>query len=119
MPTSRTVLYCLSGLLLLSIATVATVAAGKRYLGGADSAKSNNAKSNPAKSNTVSSETTKDRQPQSTSVQLSADRMAWIPGGEFMMGSDEGEPVEAPPHRVRVDGFWMDETEVTNAQFAR
>ena len=26
---------------------------------------------------------------------------------------------EKPAHRVRVDGFWMDETEVTNAEFAK
>ncbi len=46
--------------------------------------------------------------------------MVWIPGGEFMMGSTDplARPDEAPVHRVRVDGFWMDVTEVTNAQFA-
>jgi formylglycine-generating enzyme required for sulfatase activity len=45
--------------------------------------------------------------------------MVWIPGGEFTMGTDSnlGRPDEKPPHRVRVDGFWMDETDVTNAQF--
>jgi formylglycine-generating enzyme required for sulfatase activity len=46
--------------------------------------------------------------------------MAWIPGGEFTMGGDDAlaRPDERPLHRVRVDGFWMDVTEVTNAQFA-
>src|SRR5205823_14186553 len=46
--------------------------------------------------------------------------MVWIPGGEFGMGTDSdlGRPEEKPAHRVRVDGFWMDATEVTNAQFA-
>jgi sulfatase modifying factor 1 len=45
--------------------------------------------------------------------------MVWIPGGEFTMGTDSdlGWPDEKPAHRVRVDGFWMDATEVTNAQF--
>jgi formylglycine-generating enzyme required for sulfatase activity len=45
--------------------------------------------------------------------------MVWIPGGEFTMGTDSniGWVDEKPAHRVRVDGFWMDETEVTNAQF--
>src|SRR4051812_48751083 len=45
--------------------------------------------------------------------------MVWIPGGEFTMGtnSDLGWADEKPAHRVRVAGFWMDETEVTNAQF--
>ena len=45
--------------------------------------------------------------------------MVWIPGGEFTMGTDSEKawPEERPAHRVRVDGFWMDQTEVTNAQF--
>lgn len=53
--------------------------------------------------------------------------MVWIPGGEFSMGSDEaseslcsikGITKDATPvHRVYVDGFWMDQTEVTNKQF--
>jgi formylglycine-generating enzyme required for sulfatase activity len=54
--------------------------------------------------------------------------MVWIPGGEFSMGA--GDPRGAPEggsdaladarpiHRVHVDGFWMDRTEVTNAEFA-
>ncbi len=47
--------------------------------------------------------------------------MLWIPGGEFAIGTDEKEayPAERPAHRVKVDGFWMDETEVTNEQFAK
>ncbi|MBN8644306.1 MAG: formylglycine-generating enzyme family protein [Planctomycetes bacterium] len=46
--------------------------------------------------------------------------MVWVPGGEFTMGSTDplARPDEAPRHRVRVAGFWMDATEVTNAQFA-
>ena len=47
--------------------------------------------------------------------------MVWVPGGEFTMGAPpndpEARPDEYPAHRVRLDGFWMDETEVTNAQF--
>lgn len=46
--------------------------------------------------------------------------MVWIPGGTFRMGSTDplARPDESPIHTVRVDGFWMDATEVTNAQFA-
>ena len=45
--------------------------------------------------------------------------MVWIPGGEFSMGSVDplARPDERPIRRVRVDCFWMDATEVTNAQF--
>jgi formylglycine-generating enzyme len=46
--------------------------------------------------------------------------MVWIPGGEFAMGSDiEGFPEEWPIHQVTVDGFWIDETPATVAQFRR
>jgi formylglycine-generating enzyme len=55
--------------------------------------------------------------------------MVWIPGGEFAMGavtnghgsgempmpSNDAEPI----HRVRVDGFWMDKTTVTNEEFEK
>lgn len=46
--------------------------------------------------------------------------MAWVPGGAFLMGSDHAmaRPEERPAHPVRVRGFWMDATHVTNAQFA-
>ncbi|MEC9373772.1 MAG: formylglycine-generating enzyme family protein, partial [Planctomycetota bacterium] len=46
--------------------------------------------------------------------------MVWIPAGEFTMGTNDPNswPAERPAHRVRVDGFWIDRTEVTNAQFA-
>jgi sulfatase modifying factor 1 len=45
--------------------------------------------------------------------------MLWIPGGEFVMGSDAplAKSNEHPAHKVRVHGFWMDRTAVTNAQF--
>ena len=46
--------------------------------------------------------------------------MVWIPEGSFMMGSEgpQARPDESPVHFVKVDGFWIDQTEVTNAQFA-
>lgn len=49
------------------------------------------------------------------------DGMVWIPPGEFLMGSTDplARLDESPIHRVRLDGFWIDATEVTNAQFAR
>ncbi len=48
-----------------------------------------------------------------------ADSMVLIPGGEFLMGNDKGlsRPDERPVHRVKIDPFWIDKTEVTNAQF--
>jgi formylglycine-generating enzyme len=45
--------------------------------------------------------------------------MVWMAGGEFTMGSiwELARSDEKPVHQVRLDGFWMDATEVTNAQF--
>jgi len=47
------------------------------------------------------------------------DGMVWIEGGAFQMGSGTGARDEGPVHLVGVDGFWMDATEVTNAEFQR
>ncbi|MBZ0152906.1 MAG: formylglycine-generating enzyme family protein, partial [Planctomycetes bacterium] len=43
--------------------------------------------------------------------------MVWIAGGEAVLGSQRGDR-EAPLHRVRLRAFWLDRSEVTNAQFA-
>ena len=44
--------------------------------------------------------------------------MVLIPGGTFTMGSADPQFHDTRPvHKVTVDPFWMDETEVTNAQF--
>lgn len=46
-------------------------------------------------------------------------KMVYIKGGAFQMGSDEPEfPDAKPVHAVTVDGFWMDEHEVTYGQYA-
>src|SRR5262245_53070028 len=54
--------------------------------------------------------------------------MVWIPGGEFSMGANDPPDMDSvgmqatedarPIHPVYVDGFFMDTTDVTNAQFA-
>ena len=49
--------------------------------------------------------------------------MVWIPGGKFMQGAVAGDEMakkdEGPAHPVAVDGFFMDSTEVTNAEFSK
>lgn len=49
--------------------------------------------------------------------------MVWIPGGKFMQGAVKKDKMalehEKPAHAVIVDGFFMDETEVTNRQFKK
>ncbi len=53
--------------------------------------------------------------------------MVWIPGGEFSMGMEDPTAMDCggpdgmadarPIHRVYIDGFWMDRTEVTNEEY--
>src|SRR4029077_16823499 len=47
--------------------------------------------------------------------------MAWIPGGAFLMGTNDKEsfPNERPAHLVQVEDFWMDQHDVTNAEFSK
>ena len=56
-----------------------------------------------------------------TKGDTSTDGMKYIPGGTFMMGgdNDQASEDEYPKHSVQVNPFWMDETEVTNAQFQK
>lgn len=42
----------------------------------------------------------------------------FVPAGEFRMGRAGGAASEAPAHAVVLAGFWIDRTEVTNAQYA-
>ncbi len=44
--------------------------------------------------------------------------MIYVPGGVFSMGRDDGDAYEAPAHQVTMTPFFMDRTEVTNAQYA-
>ena len=49
--------------------------------------------------------------------------MVWIPGGAFEQGAVDNDNMalahEKPKHAVQISGFFMDITEVTNAQFAK
>ncbi len=44
--------------------------------------------------------------------------MVYVPAGEFLMGSDDRDENEKPMHGVYLNAYWIDQTEVTNAQFA-
>ena len=45
--------------------------------------------------------------------------MVYVPAGEFQMGSENGDSNERPVHTVALAAFWIDQTEVTNAQYQR
>jgi formylglycine-generating enzyme len=61
------------------------------------------------------------KEPDFQSQTQSIDGMIWIEGGSFYMGTNEKDAyaVERPAVKREVNGFWMDETEVTNTQFAK
>ena len=48
---------------------------------------------------------------------LSDAYLIWVPGGSFVMGSSQFYPEEQPTHRVEVDGFWVDPSPITVAEF--
>jgi len=96
---------------LLSVVNINEVEAGQRMIEAADAA---------AFGPTI---------PNATPVpEGSPHEMAWIPGGEFSMGAMDPPAVDEvgmhaavdarPIHRVYVDGFWIDKTDVTNEEFA-
>jgi formylglycine-generating enzyme required for sulfatase activity len=47
--------------------------------------------------------------------------MVWVPPADFMMGGNDTLKRfdELPRHRVLLDGFWIDEAEVTNSEFRK
>lgn len=44
--------------------------------------------------------------------------LLYVPAGEFTMGNDTNSYYERPAHKVTIDAFWIDQTEVTNSMFA-
>lgn len=45
-------------------------------------------------------------------------QLIYIPAGKFTMGYGTGKADESPAHEIMLDEFWIDRTEVTNAQYA-
>jgi formylglycine-generating enzyme required for sulfatase activity len=49
--------------------------------------------------------------------------LLYVPAGEFLMGSTDADTLatsdEKPQHTVMLDAYWIDQTEVTNAQYAK
>ena len=43
--------------------------------------------------------------------------MMYVPAGKFTMGWNGGKPDEQPEHKVYLDAFWIDQTEVTVGQY--
>lgn len=86
------------------------------YLSGCDSPSSSG-------NNDLTKNNNNEKQALPSLIQASQDtipsKMVWIPGGKFQMGTNDPEfPDAQPVHEVELSGFYMDEHEVTNAEFA-
>lgn len=91
-----------SGMGALAFALLATATAGCGHRGSAVGGGSSSATSAPREV-----------------VTKSGVAMVALPGGEFTMGAADGNPDEAPPHKVRVSAFLIDKTPVTHAMFQK
>jgi formylglycine-generating enzyme required for sulfatase activity len=45
--------------------------------------------------------------------------MVLVPAGTYVIGRNDGDPIEVPQHTVKLDAFFIDRTEVTNAQYLK
>src|SRR5271156_6439240 len=109
-----------------AIATAAPVESAATPAAGAKPETAKPTMARPAMAKAVFAET----KPNTTRAPQSAPPgMVWISGGEFSMGAQDPPGMDEvgmkatldsrPIHRVYVDGFFMDKTDVTNAEFAR
>ena len=57
--------------------------------------------------------------PATTAIPQPPPGMVYVPGGEFMMGRNSNDPVEAPPHKVTVNPFFLDVYEVTCEEYKK
>ncbi len=64
------------------------------------------------------SDTEKSASQKTETKNIAENKMVWIPAGTFKMGTDDAAFADAQPiHEVKIKGYWMDEHEVTNAEF--
>jgi eukaryotic-like serine/threonine-protein kinase len=101
-------LFVISGTVLLVL-----VAAGfflwSRFSGERDPGASS--QTQPVKSNPLSS--------QPPSIMKAPAGMVYVPGGSFLMGRENGDDAERPPHQVTVKPFFIDADEATNEDYEK
>jgi formylglycine-generating enzyme required for sulfatase activity len=73
----------------------------------------------PQNRNGTSTGKSSDNQKAGQGNRVERDGMVLIDGGNFLMGTEDGMPYEAPAHEVTLKSFWMDRHEVTVAEFAK
>ncbi|MCA9974913.1 MAG: SUMF1/EgtB/PvdO family nonheme iron enzyme, partial [Anaerolineales bacterium] len=100
---------------IMAVAAVALVAVGFLLARGTNSSRT----VTPTGETAVAAVTDGETAVAATPIPLpSLPGMTFIPAGSFVMGSDSGNADEAPPHPVSLDAYFLDTTEVTNAEYA-
>ena len=77
-------------------------------------------KTNPVSSSPISSNANSSNSTTSVNLPKEIDfkgKMMLVAAGSFTMGSDSGEDISKPAHEVTLPAFYIDKTEVTNAQY--
>lgn len=74
---------------------------------------------NPSGSESSRPQTQADPSGPNLIITKSGVEMVYLPGGQFIMGDDRGNPDEAPAHQVSVSGFLIDRFEVVHEMFAK
>ncbi|MBG0785467.1 MAG: SUMF1/EgtB/PvdO family nonheme iron enzyme [Anaerolineaceae bacterium] len=70
------------------------------------------------RSSSVSPTKTSTQEPVISINEKDGAEMVYVPAGEFLMGSEDGDSDEAPEHTVYLDAYWIYQHEVTNEQYA-
>ncbi len=102
----KPVVFGIAGILVLSVIGIAGLTAAYKFglFGGSGSV--------------VSNANTKSPTPAVSPTTMPKAEAVMIPGGTFKMGRNDGRENESPENQVEVKSFWMDKTEVTNAEYS-
>ena len=98
-----------------SLLLLTTVGIGAAYMLGAFGGKNNSGNVSNVRNISNTATPTPELSPITENPVLT--EMVKIPAGKFMMGRSDGDPGEKPEHEVDVAAFWMDKTEVSNAEY--
>lgn len=108
-PIDKNLIKIIAGLILLVLLFSALIVSGVRL---------HDLFGNPPPQVIPSAEASPSPAPAQPETLQAPEGMVQVPGGVFRRGTEDGDSFEAPAHEVTIASFFMDRTEVTNAQYA-
>ncbi|MBL8171015.1 MAG: SUMF1/EgtB/PvdO family nonheme iron enzyme [Acidobacteria bacterium] len=102
-------------LLLLAVLALGSVLAWRFLSRSSSTPTDSSARTSPTAK--TENTTTPKNSPPSPAAAAAPAGMSYIPGGQFLMGRNDGDKYESPAHDVTVKPFYMDRTEVTNEEY--